>query len=61
MTLLYNLYKPINFFPVPELRYMPNGLAFKILMKIFEKFSGLLPNDQIIMVAKFRDSRLRID
>ena len=41
MTLLYNMYKPINF---SELRYMSNGLTFEMLNGNSRK-SGLLPND----------------
>ena len=57
MTLHYNMYKPINFRSglFSELRYMSNG------PENFAKFLGLLPNDKIIMVAKFRDNPLRID
>ena len=45
MTLLYNMYKPINFHSglFSELRYKSNGLAYEILNGI-SKFSGLLPN-----------------
>ena len=40
MTLLYNMYKPINFHSglFSELRYMPNGLTFEILNGILRNF-----------------------
>ena len=42
MTLLYNMYKPINFhsYLFSELRYMSNGLAFKILNGISRNYEG---------------------
>ena len=40
MTLLYNMYKPIDFHPglFSELRYMSNGLTLKILNGILRNF-----------------------
>ena len=59
MTLLYNMYKPMNFHSglFSELRYISNGLTIEILyfnywnlksllkFKKLLKFSGLLQND----------------
>ena len=42
MTPLYNMYRSINFHPglFSELRYMSNGLTFKILNVILQNFQG---------------------
>ena len=42
MTLLYNMYKPINFHSglFSELRYMSNGLTFEILNEFSRNFQG---------------------
>ena len=42
MTLLYNMYKPINFHSglFSELRYMSNGLTFEILNEILRNVQG---------------------
>ena len=37
MTLLYNMYKPINF---SELRYMSNSLTFEMLNENSRNFQG---------------------
>ena len=44
MTLLYNMYKPINYISVYSQNCVTNGPTFEILNGIFAKFPGLLPN-----------------
>ena len=60
MTLLYNMYKPIIIHSglLSELRYMSNGLNFKMRNGISWNFQEI---DKIIMVTKCRDNRLKID
>ena len=42
MTLLYNMYKPINFHSglFSEMRYMSNGLTFEMLNGISQNCQG---------------------